>query len=86
MSTIKLHCFVGEVEVSIDDTFNWSGMSPGTYKVKRWGDCITYSPAGIGGTRTVWVEDDKGQEIEWCGDSVAHGIFLTRNPNYFNKK
>jgi len=83
--TIELFCFAGKVDASIGDVFQWSGTNPGTYTVKSFGNSRIYSPAGIGGTRTVWVENSEGKEIEWCGDSVAHGIFLTKNPDYFKK-
>jgi hypothetical protein len=84
MTTKKIYCFAGKVPVTIGDTFNWDGAYPGRYKVKRWGQASgMYSPSGIGGTISVWVENEKGEEIEWCGDSVAHGVFMTKNPDYF---
>lgn len=84
--TKEIYCFAGKVAVSIGDRFKWTGSFPGTYTVKRWGTGSMYSPAGIGGTCIVWVENEHGEEMEWCGDSVAHGVFLTKNPNYWEVK
>jgi hypothetical protein len=85
MDTLQIHCWAGKVDVTIGDVFKWDGLDPGTYTVKRWGNSRIYSPSGLGGTITVWVEDEKGEEIEWCGDSVASGIFQVKNPNHFRK-
>ena len=86
INSLDLYCFAGKVNVTIGDEFDWQGVFPGTYKVVRWGNSRIYSPSGIGGTITVWVQNSEGEEIEWCGDSVAHGVFLTRNPDYFKTK
>lgn len=84
--TLNLACSFGKVPVTIGETFNWTGLHAGTYKVLGWSGMVgMYSPSGIGGTIGVMIEDDKGERVEWCGDSVAHGIFLTKNPNHFKK-
>jgi hypothetical protein len=64
----------GQQKVTIGDIFNWDGVGKGMYQVIKFGNESVYSPSGLGGTSTVWLRNEKGEKIEWCGDSVASGI------------
>lgn len=65
----------GKAEVRVGDVFDWDGSGKGRYEVLRFGDIDgIFSPSGLGGTSSVWLKDENGNEVEWCGDSVAAGI------------
>lgn len=82
--TLNIACTFGKVSVTIGESFKWYGVDSGTYKVLGWSGMVgMYSPSGLGGTIGVMVENENGEKIEWCGDSVAHGVFMTKNPDYY---
>ena len=74
----EIHFSGGIQTVSVGDEFNWSGTFTGRYKVLAFADAVIYSPSGLGGTPTIIVKNlDTHAVDEWCGDSVANGIYST---------
>lgn len=75
--SLDIWCSAGKVKVTIGERFMWHGVNSGTYKILGWTNNRMYSPSGIGGAVCVIVENEKGEQIEWCGDSVARGVHDT---------
>lgn len=66
---------MGTQLVTVGDRFNWNGINKGIYEVVEISENNTYSPSGLGGTCSVFVKNEQGIIDEWCGDSVANGIY-----------
>lgn len=69
----KVIAFSGGTQlVTVGDKFIWNGKVCEVIEISQ---NSIYSPSGLGGTCSVMIGEENGQIDEWCGDSVANGIY-----------
>ena len=88
-TVLRLTCSRGTVEAKIGERFRWFDGSD--WELVKLTDEWSYSPSGFGGTPTITCRHVGGELTgtlsnhtvgglcDWCGDSVAAGIYWTRH-------